>query len=62
VSRTATTWSCLHRTLGTAITIALLAGAISLARGQPAKMVTLYIGFGPGGGYDFYGRMVARHL
>jgi tripartite-type tricarboxylate transporter receptor subunit TctC len=34
--------------------------------GQPAdfsgKTVRLYIGFGPGGGYDTYGRLVARHI
>jgi tripartite-type tricarboxylate transporter receptor subunit TctC len=40
----------------------LLASAAGFAGAQPAKTVTLYIGFGPGGGYDFYGRMVARHL
>lgn len=26
------------------------------------KTVNIYIGFAPGGGYDFYGRLVARHL
>lgn len=26
------------------------------------KTINLYIGFGVGGGYDFYGRLVARHL
>ena len=26
------------------------------------KTVRLYIGFGPGGGYDVYGRLLARHL
>src|SRR5262245_51002070 len=26
------------------------------------KTVKLYIGFGPGGGYDVYGRVLARHL
>jgi tripartite-type tricarboxylate transporter receptor subunit TctC len=26
------------------------------------KTVTIYIGFGPGGGYDLYGRVLARHL
>src|SRR6478736_4292103 len=62
MNRTAVMWSYLYRTLRTAITIALLASAPSLALAQPAKTVTLYIGFGPGGGYDFYGRMVARHL
>jgi tripartite-type tricarboxylate transporter receptor subunit TctC len=43
--------------------VAMLAtGLISTAGAQPLKTVTLYVGFGPGGGYDFYGRMVARHL
>ena len=28
----------------------------------PARTVTLIIGFGPGGGYDLWGRMVARHI
>src|SRR4051812_26158906 len=26
------------------------------------KTVTIYIGYGPGGGYDLYGRVLARHL
>jgi len=26
------------------------------------KTVNLYIGYGPGGGYDFFGRLVARHI
>jgi len=26
------------------------------------KTVTIYIGFGPGGGYDLYGRVLARHV
>jgi tripartite-type tricarboxylate transporter receptor subunit TctC len=26
------------------------------------KTIKLYIGFGPGGGYDLYGRVLARHL
>ena len=26
------------------------------------KTLHLYIGFGPGGGYDRYGRLFARHL
>src|SRR3954470_20418524 len=40
---------------------------ISVAGAQDAdvfrgKSLTLYIGTGPGGGYDTYGRLVARHL
>ncbi len=26
------------------------------------KTVTIYVGYGPGGGYDLYGRVLARHL
>src|SRR5215468_8635410 len=26
------------------------------------KTVTIYVGFGPGGGYDLYARVLARHL
>jgi tripartite-type tricarboxylate transporter receptor subunit TctC len=26
------------------------------------KTVTIYIGYGPGGGYDLYGRVLSRHL
>src|SRR5579871_380418 len=26
------------------------------------KQVTLYVGFGPGGGYDVYARLLARHI
>jgi tripartite-type tricarboxylate transporter receptor subunit TctC len=41
-----------------------------VAMGTPApaqdtlagKTVTIYVGFGPGGGYDLYGRVFARHL
>jgi tripartite-type tricarboxylate transporter receptor subunit TctC len=44
----------------------LLAGAFAPADAQPAepfgKQVTLIIGFGPGGGYDLWGRTVARHI
>jgi len=26
------------------------------------KTVTIYVGFGPGGAYDLYARLLARHL
>ncbi len=29
---------------------------------SPARTVTMYIGFGPGGGYDMWARVVAAHL
>lgn len=47
---------------------ALLAGLLPLtAAAQPApsfqgKTITIYVGFGAGGGYDIYGRLVAQHL
>jgi tripartite-type tricarboxylate transporter receptor subunit TctC len=47
-----------------------LAGAILILGGEPGlsqtdfsgKTIRLYIGTGPGGGYDTYGRLVARHI
>ncbi len=39
-----------------------------LAYGQPAepffarKTVTIYVGYTPGGSYDLYARLIARHL
>jgi tripartite-type tricarboxylate transporter receptor subunit TctC len=50
-----------------AVTLSIL-GAASAAQAQtPAeffkdKQVSLYIGFAPGGTYDLYGRIVARHI
>lgn len=44
---------------------ALLAGsAVASAQPQPfaGKSVSMIIGFGPGGGYDLWGRTVARHI
>jgi tripartite-type tricarboxylate transporter receptor subunit TctC len=32
------------------------------AQGVPGKGTTMIIGFGPGGGYDLWGRTVARHI
>ena len=40
----------------------LPAGAQSAAESFAGKNVTLIIGFGPGGGYDLWGRLVARHI
>jgi tripartite-type tricarboxylate transporter receptor subunit TctC len=44
----------------------LVAGAAGPAAAQAptlaGKTVTLYIGFGPGGGYDIWGRLVAAHI
>jgi tripartite-type tricarboxylate transporter receptor subunit TctC len=46
---------------------AALLVALSAARADEAdffrgRTITLYIGTGPGGGYDAYGRLVARHI
>ena len=38
------------------------ADAQSVEQFYKGKTVNLYIGYGPGGGYDFFGRLVARHL
>ena len=46
------------------VLLALLA-ATTAARPQgvfAGKTVTMYIGFGPGGGYDLWARVVARHI
>src|SRR5215212_2690196 len=38
------------------------AAAQDLASSLAGKAITIYIGFVPGGGYDLYGRVLARHL
>ena len=45
--------------LATAVTIA--SPGATLAQGL-GKVPTMIIGFGPGGGYDLWGRIVARHI
>jgi hypothetical protein len=48
--------------------LALLLSAISPGAAQPpaafykGKTITLVVGFGPGGGYDLYARIIARHI
>ena len=52
-----------HR--GMLVAAALLAITTSaLTQPQPfaGKTVSMIIGFGPGGGYDLWGRTVARHI
>ena len=46
--------------LAAALTIGALTGG-ALAQGV-GKTPTMIIGFGPGGGYDLWGRTVARHI
>jgi tripartite-type tricarboxylate transporter receptor subunit TctC len=62
--------ACMRRrdilSIGLAGALAVLGGS-NLAAAQDAntfkgKTVTIYIGFAPGGGYDFYGRLASRHL
>jgi tripartite-type tricarboxylate transporter receptor subunit TctC len=38
------------------------ANAQSVEQFYKGKTVNIYIGYGPGGGYDFFGRLVARHI
>jgi tripartite-type tricarboxylate transporter receptor subunit TctC len=46
-----------------ALTLALVAGAATAQEPVFAgKNVTMLIGFGPGGGYDLWARVIARHL
>lgn len=50
-----------------AVVFGLLAGTTSAIAQDPAdfyrgRSVTMIIGYGPGGGYDVYGRLVARYL
>ena len=48
--------------IAAAVLAAAPAGAQSAAEPFVGKNVTLIIGFGPGGGYDLWGRTVARHI
>src|ERR1044072_5885138 len=52
--------------LGIMLAAALLdaapAGAQPAADTLAGKTVSLIIGFGPGGGYDWWGRTIARHI
>ena len=45
-----------------AATLQGIAGASAQAPSLAGKTVTVIIGFGPGGGYDLWGRVVARHI
>src|SRR5215204_7468322 len=52
--------SCVLATI--LISVGSPAAAQDLAASLAGKTITIYIGFGPGGGYDLYGRVLARHL
>ena len=44
--------------------LSVMPGSARAASGNffKGKTVTFYVGYGPGGGYDTYSRLVARHL
>jgi tripartite-type tricarboxylate transporter receptor subunit TctC len=44
------------------LTWSIVLAAIAGAQDFAGKTVTIYVGYGPGGGYDLYGRVFARHL
>jgi tripartite-type tricarboxylate transporter receptor subunit TctC len=44
------------------IGIAFPVAAQDMASSLAGKTLTIYIGYGPGGGYDLYGRVLSRHL
>lgn len=48
--------------IAAALFLAALPGGPAAAADFSGKTVSLYIGYGPGGGYDLYGRLAARHL
>ena len=56
------------RTLGVLMSVALTVGAASKLNADPigdfyrGKTIRMFIGYGPGGGYDLYGRLVAEFL
>src|ERR1700716_4282368 len=45
-----------------AATLTLGSAAAPAQEALTGKTVTIYVGFGPGGGYDLYARVLARHL
>ena len=54
------------RAMAAGVAGVLFAGGLALAQeAEPfanGKPITVLIGFGPGGGYDLWGRLVARHI
>jgi tripartite-type tricarboxylate transporter receptor subunit TctC len=55
-------WTRLLAILALAAVAALPARADAVADFYKGKQVSLIVGYGPGGGYDVYGRLVARHI
>lgn len=51
------------RLLSGLFAVLLCAGPTALvAQTDSGKPINVYIGYDPGGGYDFYGRLFARHI
>jgi hypothetical protein len=48
--------------LGLALAVVVSTPAAAQAPSLAGKTVTMLIGFGPGGGYDAWGRVLARHI
>jgi tripartite-type tricarboxylate transporter receptor subunit TctC len=48
--------------LATALATTIASLAVAQAPSLAGKNVTMIIGFGPGGGYDLWGRVMARHI
>lgn len=56
-----TTWPWLAAVLAGCLTVSA-ATAQDVAGFYKGKQLSLIVGYGPGGGYDAYGRIVARHI
>lgn len=48
--------------IAAATALAMAAGSVRADDFYRGKQVSVYIGYGPGGGYDTYGRLVARYI
>lgn len=51
-----------YSALGLLILPVLLATNMHTAAQEPSRNVTIYVGYTPGGGYDLYARLFARHF
>lgn len=48
--------------LGVAATLVFAPNAVVAQEDFKGKTITIYVGYGAGGGFDFYGRLASRHL
>ena len=56
------TQSLRHLTLFIALALSAAAAAQPIANFYQGKTVTIFVGFGPGGGYDAYAQLLAQHI